>query len=80
MASVFQKFGGIRPMAAKLGDVPASTVKSWHKNGKIPSWRHPQILAAAHDHKIPLAVAELETVAPDEPAPANDATDTEAAA
>lgn len=66
MASVFQKFGGIRPMAAKLGDVPASTVKSWHKQGKIPAWRHASIIAAARDHGITVAPEELVTIAADE--------------
>lgn len=66
MASVFQKFDGIRPMAAKLGDVPASTVKSWHKKGKIPAWRHPSILEAARRFKVSLDPDELVNVRPDE--------------
>jgi len=70
VASVFQKFGGIRPMAAKLGDVPASTVKSWHKQGKIPAWRHASILAAARDHRITLDADELVNIAADEAAEA----------
>lgn len=68
MASVFQKLGGIRPMAAKLGDVPPSTVKSWHSKGVIPPWRHQSILAAAKRHGIPLAEDELVNIAPDETA------------
>lgn len=67
MASVFQKFGGIRPMAAKLGDVPASTVKSWHKKGQIPAWRHASILEAAKKHGVKLAPSELQEIRPDEP-------------
>lgn len=67
MRSVFQKFGGIRPMAAKLGDVPPSTVKSWHRQAKIPAWRHQSILDAAARHNIPLTLDELENVRPDEP-------------
>ena len=47
MQTVFEKFGGIRPMAAKLGTVPPSTVKSWHAKGHIPVWRHADILATA---------------------------------
>lgn len=46
MESVFDKFGGIRPMAEKVG-VPPSTVKSWDTALRIPSWRHDSILAAA---------------------------------
>lgn len=72
MQSVFQKFGGIRPMAAKLGDVPPSTVKSWHKNGVIPSWRHDAILAAAARHRVKIKRDELEAIRPDAPEAAND--------
>nr|MCB7500747.1 hypothetical protein [Enterobacter roggenkampii] len=67
MQSVFQKFGGIRPMAAKLGDTPASTVKSWHVKGHIPSWRHDAILDAARQYSISLSREELLKIAPDEP-------------
>lgn len=65
MPSVFQKFGGIRPMAAKLGDVPPSTVKSWHTKGEIPVWRHDSILAAAKRAGVPLTRRELTVIAPD---------------
>lgn len=64
--SVFQKFGGIRPMAAKLGDVPPSTVKSWHKSRAIPSWRHQSILDAAKRLKFELSPEELVHIPPDE--------------
>ncbi len=46
MDSVFDKFGGIRPMAEKVG-VPPSTVKSWDMALRIPPWRHDSILSAA---------------------------------
>lgn len=49
MESVFDKFGGIRPMAEKVG-VPPSTVKSWDMALRIPRWRHDSILAAAARH------------------------------
>lgn len=71
MQSVFQKFGGIRPMAAKTG-MPSSTVKSWHRKSSIPSWRHDAILAAARQHGIRLTEDELQNVRPDLPTPAND--------
>lgn len=77
MSSVFQKFDGIRPMAAKLGDVPPSTVKSWHAKGQIPAWRHASILAAAKKHGIPLSADELVNIQPDA---ANDTTAQERAA
>ena len=68
LPSVFQKFGGIRPMAAKLGDVPPSTVKSWHTKRHIPAWRHDGILKAAKRLGIPLVAAELVAIAPDDTA------------
>jgi hypothetical protein len=66
MQSVFQKLGGIRPMAAKLGDVPPSTVKSWHAKRSIPSWRHQSILDAALRHGVKLTADELEHIRVDE--------------
>jgi hypothetical protein len=65
MRSVFEKFGGIRPMAAKLG-LPSSTVKSWHVSRKIPTWRHGAILDAARAAAIDLAEDELTSVRPDQ--------------
>ena len=67
MKSVFQKFGGIRPMAAKLGDVPASTVKSWHKKRHIPAWRHSSILDATLRHGVDISPDELVNVRADAP-------------
>lgn len=69
MASVFQKFGGIRPMASKLGDVPPSTIMSWYGKRKIPVWRHQSILDAAKRYDIPLEAHELTDIRPDDPAP-----------
>lgn len=73
MTSVFQKFGGIRPMAAKLPGVPPSTVKSWHSKGAIPGWRHDSILSAAEAHGIELRRDELEHVQPDKADTSNEA-------
>lgn len=33
-------------MARKVG-APVSTVKSWHRKGRIPAWRHSDIMHAA---------------------------------
>ena len=70
MLSVFQKFGGIRPMAAKLGDVPPSTVKSWHLKRAIPEWRREKVLEAALRHGIDLSPDEIVNVRTDGPVPA----------
>jgi len=43
---VIQVFGGIRPMAHKLG-IAVSTVQGWKERGTIPRSRHPEIQAAA---------------------------------
>lgn len=67
LASVFQKFHGIRPMAEKVG-VPPSTVKSWHKKGHIPPWRHRSILDAAKKYGVSLSADELTDIQPDDAA------------
>jgi hypothetical protein len=48
---VIQRFGGIRPMAQKLG-VPVSTVQGWKERGAIPANRREEVLAAADRHNI----------------------------
>lgn len=48
---VIQRFGGIRPMAQKLG-VPVSTVQGWKERGVIPANRREEVLAAAYRHGI----------------------------
>ena len=42
---VIQRFGGIRPMA-RIMKVPASTVASWKRRGRIPRHRRHEIAAA----------------------------------
>ena len=51
-------FGGIRPMAAKLG-VPVTTVQGWKARGNIPEARRTEVLEAARKHGIPLSEGEL---------------------
>lgn len=80
MSSVFQKFGGIRPMATKLGDVPPSTVKSWHSKREIPSWRHDAVLAAAKRHGVKLTRDELVNIQVDRASASNDPTPSRKAA
>lgn len=63
MASVFDKLGGIRPLAVKLG-VPSSTVMSWAKKGIIPVWRHGAILDLARVSGVDLALSELTDLKP----------------
>ncbi len=48
---LIDRFGGIRPMAAKLG-VPVTTVQGWKKRNAIPGTRRDDILTAANQHNI----------------------------
>ena len=57
--SVIGRFGGIRPMAQKLG-IAVSTVQGWRERGVIPKGRHGQIRAAAAAAGIDLPEDELE--------------------
>lgn len=52
-AQVIQMFGGIRPMAHKLG-APVTTVQGWKRRGHIPETRHRDIAEAAERHHIDL--------------------------
>lgn len=50
---IVERFGGIRPMAAKL-DVAVTTVQGWKKRDAIPLNRKDDILAAAAEHGVNL--------------------------
>lgn len=50
---IIKRFGGIRPMAAKLG-VAVTTIQGWKERGHIPAGRWQQINAAAEAHGIDL--------------------------
>jgi len=60
---IIERFGGIRPMAAKL-DTPVTTVQGWKKRGIIPLTRHPDILAAAAREGLTLDADELAATDP----------------
>lgn len=51
---IIERFGGIRPMAAKI-DTPVTTVQGWKKRNVIPGTRRADIMAAAKDLKIDLS-------------------------
>ena len=63
--TVIAAFGGIRPMAAKLG-VPVTTVQGWKKRGVIPANRRDEIAAAAQTHDIDVTTELLLAAAPDD--------------
>lgn len=51
--AIVERFGGIRPMAAKL-DIPVTTVQGWKERLAIPQRRWPELVAAAARHGISL--------------------------
>lgn len=53
-AAVVDRFGGIRPMASKLG-IPVTTVQGWRARGHIPENRIAEIRRAAAEHGVDLA-------------------------
>jgi uroporphyrinogen-III synthase len=55
---VIAGFGGIRPMASKLG-VAVSTVQGWRERDSIPAARHAEIRAAAKKHGVHLDAPAL---------------------
>ncbi len=57
--AVISAFGGIRPMATKLG-IAVTTVQGWRERAVIPARRHADILAAAQEHGIDIDGAVLE--------------------
>jgi uroporphyrinogen-III synthase len=52
--AVIDRFGGIRPMAAKLG-VPVTTVQGWKGRGHIPENRFAAVRSAAAAHGVDLS-------------------------
>jgi hypothetical protein len=68
-AALIDRFGGIRPMASKLG-VPVSTVQGWKQRGTIPVSRLDAIRFAASAHNIVLDDAVIrEAASPPDPSP-----------
>jgi DNA-binding transcriptional regulator YdaS (Cro superfamily) len=63
MGSVFEKLGGVRAMARRLG-VPPSTVMSWKRKRLIPTWRHRAIIEAAREAGVFVNPRELRHLPP----------------
>ncbi|PZO86081.1 MAG: hypothetical protein DI626_07025 [Micavibrio aeruginosavorus] len=53
-SAIIERFGGIRPMAAKVG-APVTTVQGWKKRDVIPGVRRDDILRAAQENGIDLS-------------------------
>lgn len=52
-ARIIEKFGGIRPMATKMG-VPVTTVQGWKQRNAIPLSRREDIVQAAKENGVDL--------------------------
>ncbi len=72
-AEVVQRFGGIRPMASKMG-ISFSTVQGWKERNQIPANRHAEIVALAEKLNISLAPGDLASA----PAPSTELAPAEA--
>ncbi len=62
-SAVIDRFGGIRPMAAKLG-VPVTTVQGWKGRGHIPDNRFATVRSAAAAHGVDLSSDPQSPAAP----------------
>ena len=58
MMTLFDKFGGVRPMADHL-DEPPSTVQSWKSSGRIPATRQPDVLAKAEELGLDVSAEDV---------------------
>jgi hypothetical protein len=71
---IIERFGGIRPMASKLG-VAVTTVQGWKERGHIPEGRLPQIIAAAAELGVDIGLKKVLAPEPEpkpEPTPAEE--------
>ena len=55
--SIFNLFGGIRPMARALSE-PSSNVSAWKREGRIPAHKQPHVWTIARKLDLPIT-AEL---------------------
>ncbi len=53
-AKIIEKFGGIRPMSAKI-NVAVTTIQGWKKRDTIPGNRKPVLFRSAKEHEIDLS-------------------------
>ena len=60
---IIARFGGIRPMAARLG-VAVSTVQGWRERGAIPARHHARVREAARTEGMEIGPEELAGTTP----------------
>lgn len=58
METVFDIFGGIRPMADHLSEAP-STVQGWKTAGRIPAGKQPDVLAKAEELSLDVTAEDV---------------------
>ena len=58
MTTLFDKFGGVRPMANHLDDAP-STIQSWKSAGRVPSTHQPRVLAKAEELGLDVSAEDI---------------------
>jgi hypothetical protein len=51
--TLFDVFGGLRPMARELRESP-STVQGWAEKGRVPSIKQPHVLRTARRLRLPV--------------------------
>jgi len=56
--TLFQRFGGIRPMARALG-LPSSNVCTWKSEGRIPSKQQAHVLAVGQALGLPITTDDV---------------------
>lgn len=56
--SIFDTFGGIRPMARTIGE-PVSTVAGWKRVGRIPAEKQPLVLSVAKARGLPVSAHDV---------------------
>ena len=65
-SAVIDAFGGVRPMASRLG-VAATTIQGWKSRGNIPEGRRQAVQDVAAAAGIDLSGLSAGTEIPDEP-------------
>ncbi|WP_139226849.1 carph-isopro domain-containing protein [Sphingomonas sp. OK281] len=57
--TIIARFGGIQPMAKKLGHRNHTTVQGWWERQTIPAHRFREVMAAARVNNLAVTVEEL---------------------
>lgn len=65
---IIDRFGGIRPLATRLGHQNHTTVQGWWERDLIPAQRQAEVLDAASKAEVELTAADLIASKPAAPA------------